>query len=1066
MKRFTTKHFAWVAVAATLALAQGTALAQYTNFEGHQLHPLDITPDGSKLLAVNTPDARLSIFSIGVAGDLTLVTEVPVGVEPVSVRARTNTEAWVVNHVSDSISIVDLTSGQERVRQTLSVRTSPPAASCTGLGAPFDCCTGSGTAKHCAGDEPTDVVFAGGGGDPRAFVCLSQRNRVDVFSASAPTTPLFFIPIDGEDPRALARNAAGTEVYAAVFQSGNQTTLVSGEACGTAPTCTVPNSRVTNSSSPYSGQKVPPPAANAFCTASGQPFPCCTGVRTGTCPAYNAGASPFNDRPFTSVIVKWRDCTGNTLPEWCDDNNSSWNNFLDSTVGSAGGGTVMEMRDRDVAIIDADAGAPSVTGYVQSAGTLNFGIAVNPSSQRLYVSNTDALNHMRFESGVEAIGDGQGDDDGICEGAEPCTVSLNGHLVDTRITVATGTTISGSVNLNPHINYNADIATIDKTQSIGQPNGMAFNSAGTRLYAAAILSRKVVVLDTSAVPGSVLARVDVGQGPTGVALKESANRLYVLNRHDNTISMVNTSTNAEVLPRASLYNPEPAVLRQGRTFLYDAQLTSGRGDVACATCHAFNDMDLLAWDLGDPTDTFPYDARPSQSPAGVAVECSNNPNQAGCGPFHPLKGPQTTQTLRGLKDNSECTGAGAPFACCTGAGTGNCGDVRPLHWRGDRASFEAFNKAFPGLLKNPSKLSLGADCTGAGTPFACCTGVGTGQCDMDDYTDFIFTVAFPPNPNRNLDDTLTSGAQSGQNEFMAVPRDNDQFNCNQCHALPTGTNGRFINALADQVQQAVKTPHLRNMYEKTGFELHPDPNPNVSCVAAGIPFSCCTGFGTGTCPGAPTFTRNGFGFVHDGAVDNQVTFHGNLIFTFLRPPSPNMPALLNMVDFMMEFPTGQAATVGHSITFNGANNGDATLNAQLNSLFQVLNLGGKIDLIVRGVFGGIPRNFRCTTVSPTQASCQPDRAGESAIDAATLKGLAASGSELTFLAVPVGFGQRMGLDRDGDGYRDQDEIDAGSNPADPEDTPGGAPAIPTISGWGTLLLVALLALLSRRRLRS
>lgn len=1041
-----------------------TAGAQYTNFEGHQLHPLEITPDGSKLLAINTPDARLSIFSIGVAGDLSLIKEVPVGVEPVSVRARSNTEAWVVNHISDSISIVDLTSGQERVKQTLSVRNTPPSNLCTAAGTPFDCCTGNNALKQCVGDEPTDVVFAGGGGDPRAFVVLSQRNRVDVFSSSSPGAPLFYIPIDGEDPRALARNNAGTEVYAAVFQSGNQTTLVSGESCGTDPNCTVPNSRVRSSASPYGGLKVPPPAANASCTASGVPFPCCTGLRTGTCPGYNAASSPFNDRPFTSIIVKWRDCTGTTAPEWCDDNNSSWNNFMDSVVGSAGGGTVMQMRDRDVAIIDADAATPAVTGYVQSVGTLNFGIAVNPSTERLYVSNTDALNQIRFESGVEPSGDGQGNDNGICEGTEPCAVNLNGHLVDTRLTVITGTTANGFVNLNPHINYNADIATIDKTLSVGQPNGMAFNSAGTRLYAAAILSRKIVVVDTSAVPGTLLTRVPVGEGPTGVALKESANRLYVLNRHENTISAVNTSTNTEVLPRTTLYDPEPPEVRNGRKFFYDGALTSGRGDVACATCHAFGDMDLLAWDLGDPTDTIPYDARPSQPSAGVAVECATNPTQTGCGPFHPLKGPQTTQTLRGLKDNAACTAAGVPFACCTGAGIGNCGDIRPLHWRGDRENFEAFNKAFPGLLKRSGKLSLGADCTGPGVPFACCSGAGTGQCEMDDYADFIMSVSFPPNPNRNLDDTLSSGAQSGLSEYMSVLRDNDTFTCSQCHALPSGTNGRFINALADQVQQAVKTPHLRNIYEKTGFGLHPDPNPNTSCTASGVPFTCCTGFGTGSCPGAPTFTRNGFGFVHDGAVDSVVTFLGNIIFTFTRPPSPNMTALNNMIDFVMEFPTGQAATVGHSITYNGANNGDATLLAQFNSLLSVLNQG-KIDLVVRGVFGGIPRTFRCVTVSPTQASCQPDRATESSIDAATLKSAASSGAELTFMAVPVGFGQRMGLDRDLDTFYDEDEIDAGSNPADSNSTPNGANPIPTLSEWGTILLIGSFLFLSLRRLR-
>jgi hypothetical protein len=412
--------------------------------------------------------------------------------------------------------------------------------------------------------------------------------------------------------------------------------------------------------------------------------------------------------------------------------------------------------------------------------------------------------------------------------------------------------------------------------------------------------------------------------------------------------------------------------------------------------------------------------------------------------------------------------------------------VRPLHWRGDRENFEVFNKAFPGLLKRAGKLSLGADCTGAGVPFACCTGAGTGQCEMDDYTDFIMTVSFPPNPNRSLADEPSNGnggctgvatpwscctgsgtgtcdsAQSGQSEFMSVLRDNNTFTCNQCHALPNGTNGRFINAQADQHQQAVKTPHLRNLYEKTGFSLHPDPNPNVECVTAGFPMSCCTGLQAGTCPGAPAFTRGGFGFTHDGAVDNLVTFHGNAIFTFGSPP--NMTALMNMVDFVNEFPTGQAATVGHSITFNGANNGDATLTAQLDTLLSVLNQG-KIDLIVRGVFGGIPRNFRCTTVSATQASCRPDRAGEPAIDAVALKSLAASGSELTFMAVPLGSGPRMGVDRDLDTFRDQDEIDAGSNPADPGSTPNGAPPVPTLSTWGAAALIALVVLLAGRRIR-
>jgi hypothetical protein len=42
---------------------------------------------------------------------------------------------------------------------------------------------------------------------------------------------------------------------------------------------------------------------------------------------------------------------------------------------------------------------------------------------------------------------------------------------------------------------------------------------------------------------------------------------------------------------------------------------------------------------------------------------------------------------------------------------------------------------------------------------------------------------------------------------------------------------------------------------------------------------------------------------------------------------------------------------------------------------------------------------------------------------------------LTFTAVPPGSGWRMGVDRDGDGYADGDEIAAGSDPANPRSIP-------------------------------
>ena len=83
------------------------ASSSYTLFESGQVRPLAMSPDKRHLFAVNTPDNRLEIFRIGEHG-LVHTASIPVGVEPVAVAARTNHEVWVVNHLSDSVSVVGL----------------------------------------------------------------------------------------------------------------------------------------------------------------------------------------------------------------------------------------------------------------------------------------------------------------------------------------------------------------------------------------------------------------------------------------------------------------------------------------------------------------------------------------------------------------------------------------------------------------------------------------------------------------------------------------------------------------------------------------------------------------------------------------------------------------------------------------------------------------------------------------------------------------------------------------------------------------------------------------------
>src|SRR5689334_5622062 len=136
----------------------------FTLFESGQVRPLALTPNGRLLLACNTPDNRLEVFRVSRHG-LRSLGSVAVGLEPVAVAARTDREAWVVNHLSDSVSIVrldeDLEDGDEDDdRHGFGRQPSPGWVAQTLL----------------VGDEPRDVVFAGRR-HGRAFITAAHRGQ-------------------------------------------------------------------------------------------------------------------------------------------------------------------------------------------------------------------------------------------------------------------------------------------------------------------------------------------------------------------------------------------------------------------------------------------------------------------------------------------------------------------------------------------------------------------------------------------------------------------------------------------------------------------------------------------------------------------------------------------------------------------------------------------------------------------------------------------------------------------------------------------------------------------------
>ena len=170
----------------------------FVHFESAHVHPLALTPDGTRLLAVNTADNRLTVFDVTGVSPVR-IGEIPVGMEPVSVCARTNTEAWVVNTLSDDVSIVDLTA--------LNV-----------------------TATLRVGDEPSDVVFAGS--PQRAWVSVSQEDAIKVYDPASLATAPAVIAVAARWPRALSVSPDGAKVYCAIFNSNHRSTVLSEAQAG------------------------------------------------------------------------------------------------------------------------------------------------------------------------------------------------------------------------------------------------------------------------------------------------------------------------------------------------------------------------------------------------------------------------------------------------------------------------------------------------------------------------------------------------------------------------------------------------------------------------------------------------------------------------------------------------------------------------------------------------------------------------------------------------------------------------------------------------------------------
>lgn len=876
------------------------AESSYTLFESGHVRPLALSSSGEHLFAVNTPDGRLEVFHVQ-NGSLQLRGSVSVGLEPVAVAVRNDNEVWVVNHLSDSVSIVNVSNPERpRVTRTLLV-----------------------------GDEPRDIVFAGPNRS-RAFITTAHRGqnvpydpqlttagvaRADVWVFNANTsdstlggTPITILHPFMDTPRALTVSANGSQVYAAGFHSGNRTTTLQRYVV-------------------EAGGGLPAPTTNY------------------------AGL----DQPKTSLIVQFDG------QHWKDADGGIWDSSVRFTL-----------PDKDVFTIDANANPPVLVQNATWAGvgTTLYGMAVNPVNGKIYVANTEALNVNRFEGPGTFAG-----------------TTVRGHFVENRVTVLSGSSVIPR-HLNKHIDYSsccAPIPNAENEKSLALPVALTVSNDGQKAYLAAMGSNRIGVFDTAALENDTFVPNEsnqipvTGGAPTGLVLSANGSRLFVLTHLDNGISVINTATKVET-QHITMHNPEPPIITEGRSFLYDARFTSSHGDSACGSCHVFGDMDHLAWDLGNP------DADPFPNPGPYLFP--EPPVD-----FAPMKGPMTTQSLRGMANHGA------------------------MHWRGDRTGGNDATTAQPDSGSFDERAAFGkfqgafASLLGRDGPIS--------ESDMEAFTDFVLQLSYPPNPIRNLDDSLTPEQQAGRDHFFNPNGIGPGLSCQSCHTLDPNGNAEYgvdkpgffgTSGIILPTENVLgfKAPHLRNQYQKIGMFGMADAYPQF--------FSGDNGF--------KGDQVRGFGFAHDGAADTIFRHTRSLGFEqsafategFL-PGEAGDVQRRQVEQYMLAFDSNLKPIVGQQVTLRAQNAAAAWQRVNL-----LLSRASAGDCEVVAKVHAFGREVGLLYVG--SGFFTADRAQAPGISSGVLALVATlTGRPVTYTAVPPGSGYRIALDRDEDGTLDGDEVD-------------------------------------------
>jgi len=147
------------------------------------------------------------------------------------------------------------------------------------------------------------------------------------------------------------------------------------------------------------------------------------------------------------------------------------------------------------------------------------------------------------------------------------------------------------------------------------PFGIAIAPDKSKIYLYASNSDEVAVIDTKRLIAAALdpnaatfannlsisaryvfAHIHVGRNPRGIALSPDAATLYVCNRLDDTVSIIDAA-HRQVTGVIPLGGPEAITPERRGERLFFSSKPSFQGQFGCANCHLDSTIDGLQWDL-------------------------------------------------------------------------------------------------------------------------------------------------------------------------------------------------------------------------------------------------------------------------------------------------------------------------------------------------------------------------------------------------------------------------------------------------------------------------------------